>query len=185
MLDVTHIEYTPETSPLLAGENSIHGAVAANSYDQYVAGHYGQPVQEQRALANGKAVVDLSHYGIVTVTGSDRLSWLQTLTTQQTQGLQAPFSSEALFLDLRGRIEIATKIYEDGETTYLLTEPTMNATLVDWLTRMQFASRAEVIDRTGVLPLVAVVNEVTGLSAPVRYAPRPCISPGRFAYTQS
>src|SRR5699024_11945840 len=107
-------------SALRAGEHGIHGAVAADSYDQYVAGHYGQPIQEQRALVNGKAVVDLSHYGVVTITGSDRLSWLQTLTTQQTQGLQAPFSSEALFLDLRGRVDIATKIYEDGETTYLL-----------------------------------------------------------------
>lgn len=185
MLDVTHIEYTPETSPLLAGENSIHGAVAANSYDQYVAGHYGHPVQEQRALANGKAVVDLSHYGIVTVTGSDRLSWLQTLTTQQTQGLQAPFSSEALFLDLRGRIEIATKIYEDGETTYLLTEPTMNATLVDWLTRMQFAARVEVIDRTGELALVGATDEVPGLSDSVWVDPWPGISPGGFAYTEA
>src|SRR5699024_1822132 len=154
MLDVTHIEYTPETSPLLAGENSIHGAVAANSYDQYVAGPYGPPVQEQQALAHDKAVVDLSHCRNDTVTGSERQSWWRTLTTQQTQGLQAPFSSEALFLDLRGRIEIATKIYEDGETTYLLTEPTMNATLVDWLTRMQFASRVEVIDRTGELALL-------------------------------
>ena len=85
MLDVTHIEYTPATSPLLSGPDAIHGAVAADSVDQYVAGHYGQPAQEQRALAHGQAVVDLAHYGIVTITGSDRLSLLQTLTTQQVQ----------------------------------------------------------------------------------------------------
>lgn len=185
MLDVTHIEYIPETSPLLAGEHAIHGAVAADSFDQYVAGHYGQPVPEQRALAQGKAVVDLSHYGIVTITGSDRLSWLHTLTTQLTQGRQSPFSSEALFLDLRGRIEIATKVYDDGETTYLLTEPTMNATLVDWLTRMQFAARVEVTDRTGELALLGATDEVLGLAEPVWIDPWPGISPGGFAYTEA
>lgn len=185
MLDVTHIEYTPETSPLLAGEHAIHGAVAADSHDQYVAGHYGQPAQEQRALANGKAVVDLSHYGIVALAGSDRLSWLQTLTTQQLQDIPSPFSTEALFLDLRGRIEIATKVYDDGETTYLLTEPTMNASLVDWLTRMQFAARVEVTDRTGELALIGATEEVPGLDEPVWIDPWPGIAPGGFAYTET
>lgn len=185
MLDVTHIEYTPATSPLLEGENAIHGAVAADSYDQYVAGHYGQPAKEQRALANGKAVVDLSHYGVVTVTGPERLSWLHTLTTQQLQGMTAPLNTEALFLDLRGRVEIAVKIHDDGETAYLLTEPTMNATLVDWLTRMQFAARVEVADRTGELALIGATDEVPGLTAPVWIDPWPGVTPGGFAYTST
>lgn len=184
MLDVTHIEYTPATSPLLAGEHAIHGAVAAHSIDRYVAGHYGQPHQEQRALANGQALVDLSHYGIVTVTGSDRLSWLHTLTTQNLQGMPSPINTEALFLDLRGRIEIVVKIHDDGETAYLITEPTMNATLVDWLTRMQFAARVEVTDRTGDLALLGATDEIPGLEGPVWIDPWPGIAPGGFAYTQ-
>ncbi len=185
MLDVTHIEYTPQTSPLLAGEHAIHGAVAADSVDQYVAGHYGHPMQEQRALANGQAVVDLSHYGIITVTGPERLSWLHTLTTQQLQGMTSPLNTEALFLDLRGRIEIATKIHDDGETTYLLTEPTMNATLVDWLTRMQFAARVEVTDRTGQLALLGATAPVPGLDVPVWLDPWPGVTPGGYAYTEA
>ena len=185
MLDVTHIEYTPAISPLLAGEQAIHGAVAADSYDQYVAGHYGQPAHEQRALANGQAVVDLSHYGIVTVTGPERLSWLHTLTTQQLQGMASPLNTETLFLDLRGRIEIAVKVHDDGETAYLITEPTMNATLLDWLTRMQFAARVEVTDRTGELALLGATAEVPGLSAPVWIDPWPGVSPGGFAYTDT
>lgn len=185
MLDVTHIEYTPATSPLLAGEHAVHGAVAADSYDRYVAGHYGQPNQELRALANGEAVVDLSHYGMVTVTGTERLSWLNTLTTQQLLNVTAPVNTEALFLDLRGRVEIAVKIHDDGETTYLITEPTMNATLVDWLTRMQFAARVEVTDRTGELALLGATDEVPGLDAPVWIDPWPGVTPGGFAYTET
>ncbi len=182
MLDVTHIEYTPAISPLLAGDLAVHGAVAADSIDQYVAGHYGQPHQEQRALANGQAVVDLSHYGIVTVTGSDRLNLLHTLTTQNFQGMVSPINAEALFLDLRGRIEIAAKVHDDGETTFLITEPTMNATLADWLTRMQFASRVEVTDRTGELALLGATDDVPGLTGPLWIDPWPGVAVGGVAY---
>ncbi len=51
------------TSPFL----SLPGAVG-----EAVALHYGAPLQEQRALAEGNAVVGLSHRGIVTVSGPDR-----------------------------------------------------------------------------------------------------------------
>lgn len=183
MLDVTHIEYTPNASPLLTGDDAVHGAVAADGIDQYVAAHYGQPHQEQRALANGQGIVDLSHYGIVTVTGADRLTFLNTLTTQNFQGVTTPLNSEALFLDLRGRIELAVKIHDDGETAYLITEPTLNATLVDWLTRMQFASRVEVTDRTGQLAVLGATQEIPEIQSPVWIDPWPGVSPGGFAYT--
>ena len=96
----------------------------------------------------------------------------------------SPINAEALFLDLRGRVEIAAKIHDDGETAYLLTEPTMNATLADWLTRMQFASRVEVTDRTGELALLGTTDEIPGFEGPVWIDPWPGIAPGGYAYTQ-
>ena len=47
------------TSPLLAR----HGAVEGQGADAGVASHYGDPVREQRLLAEGLAAVDLSHRG--------------------------------------------------------------------------------------------------------------------------
>ena len=73
----------PGASPLLARP----GAVAAEGADAGVAWHYGDPMLEQRRLAEGVGVVDLSHRGVVTVTGPDRLSWLHSLTTQHLTGL--------------------------------------------------------------------------------------------------
>jgi tRNA-modifying protein YgfZ len=52
------------------------GAVEGEGADAGVAAHYGEPVREQRLLTEGLAAVDLSHRGVVTVTGPDRLSWL-------------------------------------------------------------------------------------------------------------
>ena len=67
------------TSPLLQAP----GAVPGEGLDAGVAAHYGDPMREQRILAEGLGVVDLSHRGVVTVTGPDRLSWLHSLTSQQ------------------------------------------------------------------------------------------------------
>jgi glycine cleavage system aminomethyltransferase T len=52
-------------SPLL----SLPGAVPAEGVDEGVAAHYGDLFREQRALADGTGFVDLSHRGVVTVSG--------------------------------------------------------------------------------------------------------------------
>ena len=132
------------TSPLL----SRRGAVAAAGPDTGVAAHYGEPMHEQRDLERARAVVDLSHLGVVTVSGSDRLSWLHTITSQHVSGLEAGQSTEALVLDPNGRIEIAAAALEDGERTWLITEATTTTALVDYLESMKFAMRVEVASRT-------------------------------------
>jgi hypothetical protein len=88
-------------SPLLARPGGVEGEGA----DAGVAAHYGDPLREQRLLAEGLAVVDLSHRGVVTVSGADRLTWLHSITTQQLTGLGARESREALVLSPKGHIE--------------------------------------------------------------------------------
>ncbi|MFM9877676.1 MAG: folate-binding protein, partial [Rhodoglobus sp.] len=54
--------------------------------------HYGNPLAEQRALAAGTAIVDLSDRAVISITGPDRLTWLDSLTSQSLAGL-APGAS--------------------------------------------------------------------------------------------
>ena len=49
--------------------------------DAGVPWHYGDPMREQREVDQGRGAVDLSHRGVLTVSGPDRLSWLHSLTT--------------------------------------------------------------------------------------------------------
>src|SRR5690625_6280272 len=83
------------------------GAVAAGGPDDGVAAHYGEPAHEQRALERGQALVDLSHLGVVTISDSDRLTWLHNITSQHLSDLEAGTSTELLVLDPNGRIQIA------------------------------------------------------------------------------
>ena len=52
-----------------------------------VAAHYGDPLREQRALAEGAGLVDRSDRDVLVVPGADRLSWLHSLTTQHLERL--------------------------------------------------------------------------------------------------
>ncbi|MDN3935024.1 folate-binding protein [Arthrobacter sp. YD4] len=129
-------------SPLL----SRPGAVEAAGPDAGVAAHYGEPLREQRALAAGTAVVDLSHRGVVTVTGPDRLSWLNTLSSQQVTALPPGRSTELLLLSVQGRIEFDARVVDDGATTWLIVEAAEAAPLAEWLNRMKFMLRVEIAD---------------------------------------
>ena len=131
-------------SPLL----SRRGAVAAAGADDGVAWHYGDPTAEQRALAQGGAVVDLSHRGVVRVTGPDRLSWLNSITSQDLTELAPRTSTETLVLSPQGHVEHAAGVVDDGASTWLLTEGSDAPALAAWLDRMRFMLRVEVTDVT-------------------------------------
>ena len=81
-------------------------------------------MREQRILEEGLGVVDLSNREVITVTGPDRLSWLHSLTTQHLLGLARPRESrEALILSPKGHVEHSLHLVDDGETTWITTEP--------------------------------------------------------------
>ncbi|GFZ78576.1 CAF17-like 4Fe-4S cluster assembly/insertion protein YgfZ [Nesterenkonia alkaliphila] len=154
--------------------------------DAGVPAHYGNPVQEQRALERGRAVTDLSHRCVVTVTGPDRLSWLSTLSSQQLTDLKPGDCSELLLLDISGRIEQAPAITDDGETAWLITEPSHGAALADWLDSMKFMLRVEITDRTeqyAVLGSTRPLPEDLPAVAPARWSdPWPAVAPGGESY---
>ncbi|AJT65229.1 CAF17-like 4Fe-4S cluster assembly/insertion protein YgfZ [Streptomyces chattanoogensis] len=131
-------------SPLL----SLPGAVPAEAPDEGVAAHYGDLFREQRTLADGSGFVDLSHRGVVTVSGPERLSWLHLLITQHVSELPPGRATEALILSAHGHIEHALYLVDDGETTWLHTEPGNQEALIAYLESMKFFYRVEVADRT-------------------------------------
>ena len=84
--------------------------------------HFGEPNQEQKALVAGNAWADLSHRGIISISGKDRLTWLHALTTQHVEKLEAGKWVEALILDAQGHVIDQLFLVDDGDTTWLHTE---------------------------------------------------------------
>ncbi|MCW2755504.1 MAG: hypothetical protein JWQ32_2915 [Marmoricola sp.] len=132
------------TSPLLA----LPGAVAGNGLDAPVAAHYGSFHGEQRVLVAGDGFVDLSHRGVVRISGPDRLGWLHSLTTQHLTALGPGQPTTALILSPQGHVEHALYGVDDGEAFIAHVEPGEATGLVEWLDRMRFMMRVQVEDVT-------------------------------------
>lgn len=168
------------TSPLLVRPGAVQGTGA----DSGVASHYGEPLREQRALSAGTAVVDLSQRGVVTVSGPDRLSWLNTLSSQHLAALPVGESTELLFLSVQGRIEFDARVVDDGATTWLLVEAAEAAPLAEWLNRMKFMLRVDVAD---VSPQWATIGSTAAVPDWADYIhwvdPWPELGAGGYAYS--
>ena len=123
-------------------------AVDGVAVDAGVAAHYGNPFAEQRSLAEGQAVVDLSHRAVLSISGADRLTWINSLTSQSVTDLGPGQSSETLLLDQTGRVEYAVRLLDDGVDLWLLLEREQAPGLFAWLSKMVFMLRVELRDRT-------------------------------------
>ncbi|RKS06065.1 hypothetical protein DFP74_1688 [Nocardiopsis sp. Huas11] len=130
------------TSPLL----STSGAVTAEHTDSGVAAHYGDPAHEGRAIERAAAWVDRSNRDVVRVSGHDRLNWLNDLTSQLTIGLAPGAGTESLVLDGRGHLRFHLSLVDDGESTWIHTEPGRGPDLAAFLDSMRFMLRVEVAD---------------------------------------
>jgi folate-binding protein YgfZ len=131
------------------------GAVPADPPDEGVAGHYGDPYAEQRRLEAGQALVDLSHRGVVRISGPDRLSWLHSLLSQHVADLQPGVPTQALVLSPQGHVEHHLHLVDDGEVVLAHVEPGTAPALVVFLQRMQFMLRVEVADVSAQYAVVA------------------------------
>lgn len=124
------------------------------SPDASIPWHYGDPFKEQRELVAQRGQVDLSNREVVTVSGPDRNSWLNSLTTQE---LLTPFkSTQSLILSPHGHIEHDLHVIDDGQITWLIVEPATSESLTEYLESMKFMLRVEISNRTSEFAVVGV-----------------------------
>jgi folate-binding protein YgfZ len=142
------------TSPLL----TTPGAVSADTPDTDVAAHYGDPSHEARAIERSSAWVDRSNRGVVRVSGPDRLGWLNDITSQLTRDLAPGVATEALVMDTRGHLRFHLSLVDDGEVTWVHTEPGVGPALAEFLDSMVFMLRVEVEDLSDSLSVLTVLG---------------------------
>ena len=124
----------------MTGFADLPGAVL----DDGVVAHYGEPMREQRHLLSGDAVVLLGDRIVIEVAGPERLSWLDSFTSQATTRLAPGESSELLILDPQGRVEHAAGIVDDGASAWLIVDTGDAEALLGWLKRMVFRSQVTI-----------------------------------------
>lgn len=146
--------------------------------------HVGEPLREQRLLAQGAAVAPLGDRAVLTVAGEDRLSWLDSLTSQALARLEPGASTELLVLDPHGHVEHAASVVDDGERTWLIVDRSHAEALLAWLVRMRFRLRVDPRDASDAYRVVggtaAAVADLA--AAAVWHDPWPGVATGGWAY---
>ena len=155
----------------------------------HVADHYGNPLVEQRELDAGRAVVDFSLAEVVSLTGSERLTWLDALCSQSLRGLLPGVTREALILSPEGRVEHRFFLVDDGETAWLLTDPGASTALLAWLEKMRFRADVTIALRTDDVTVLAwfgdaLTDTIRDTVAPLAVLtdPWPGVSEGGWSY---
>jgi tRNA-modifying protein YgfZ len=100
--------------------------------------HFGDPLGEQRAAETDAVLVDRSHRAVLNLTGSDRQSWLHSISTQHVSELPEGATTQNLSLDGQGRVEDHWVQTELAGTTHLDTEPWRGEPLLEYLRKMVF-----------------------------------------------
>jgi len=146
--------------------------------------HVGNPLSEQRALADGRAVAPLGDRAVLTVAGEDRLSWLESLCSQALVGRPAGESAELLILDPQGHVEHAASFVDDSERAWLIVDRADAEGLLAWLTRMRFRLRVDPQDVSESHVVVGGTSEAVAAlpSRAVWRDPWPAVTPGGWGY---
>jgi folate-binding protein YgfZ len=134
--------------------------------------HFGEPAQEQRALAEGKAWADLSHLSIIAVTGDDRIKWLHDLTTQHLLNIRAGDWLPAMILDHNGHVEYQFNLVDDGTTTFLVLDPSYAEGLLTYFLKMRFMLKVDARDASGEFSVLRAPGAATEIGGPYALVPR-------------
>lgn len=100
--------------------------------------HFSNPLTEQAKFVEGRGIAELDYLKVVTVAGPDRLSWLNSLLSQQLDKLQAGDSTEALLLNPQGRLELMVRVLASSDEVYLIIDGNSQEFFIDYLTKMKF-----------------------------------------------
>ncbi|SMY11735.1 YgfZ/GcvT domain-containing protein [Brevibacterium jeotgali] len=170
---------TPKNSLIFPRSSAVYGA---GEHAGEVA-HFGMPLREQRQLADGAAIADLSATRVFRFEGADRLTFLNTLTSQKVDALEPHVSTETLVLSPTGHIEGWLRLIDDGEVLWALSDVRTDEA-IDFLDRMRFMMRVEIIDVTDSFQAVGFIGAPPEelATAVVWNDPWPAIGAGSTSY---
>ena len=134
--------------------------------------HFGEPNKEQKELVSGNGWADLSHRGVISISGKDRLTWLHALTTQHLEKLTPGDWQEALILDTQGHIVEQLFLVDDGTTTWIHTEAQRREPLIEYLEKMKFMLDVQVKDQSNNYAVLRAAGAADNLGGPYALVPR-------------
>ena len=134
--------------------------------------HFGEPNQEQRALAVGNAWADLSHRAVISISGKDRTTWINDMMTQELLTLPTGEWTETLLLDAQGHIEQQLFLVDDGGSIWMHLDASKAPELITYLNKMKFMLDVDVQDRSDEFAVLRAPGAADKFGGPFALVPR-------------
>ena len=114
------------------------GATFESVADVTIPVSFGNDTTAIQAARQGVALVDLSHWGLLKISGDDRLRYLHNQSTNDFQKLKPGQGCDTVFVTSTARtIDLATA-YVTEDSVLLLVSPNRRQQLIEWLDRYIF-----------------------------------------------
>ena len=147
--------------------------------------HFGEPNNEQKALAKGDGWADLSHRAVISITGKDRLTWLHALTTQDLEKLQVATWVDALILDVQGHVIDQLFLVDDGQSTWIHLEKERVVPVIEYLNKMKFMLEVDVVDQSNNYAVLRAPGAADKFGGPYALVPRAELKDTTDAFNKS
>ncbi|TNF95917.1 MAG: folate-binding protein [Gammaproteobacteria bacterium] len=115
-------------------------------FDDGCVSHYGNPDQEYSIVLTGNILCDLSHYGVIAVSGEDATSFLHSQLINDINNLQASASQLNGYCNPKGRLIANFRVFNVNDTWYLRLPYELVDTLIKRLSMFVLRSNVELTD---------------------------------------
>ncbi|WP_009634084.1 YgfZ/GcvT domain-containing protein [Synechocystis sp. PCC 7509] len=133
-------------------------AAAGATFDSDIPVSFGNDSEALEAVQSGVAICDRTHWGVIEVTGGDRLRFLHNQSTNNFERLKSGEGCDTVFVTSTARtIDLVSAIVTD-DSVLLITSPNRYKYLLELLDRyIFFADKVEltdITDKTAIFSLI-------------------------------
>ena len=114
-----------------------------------IADHYGNPVEEHRAVRNAVGLIDLSHRGKIKVEGEDRTTFLHAMLSNDVKGLKKGEGFYAMMLNAQAHILADLYLYAFDDHFLIDCSASLTKKIIETLEKYIVMEKVTLKDRTG------------------------------------
>jgi glycine cleavage system T protein len=117
---------------------------------------FGNSTTEYAAVRSAVGFIDLSHRGLLQLTGADRVSFLQGMVSNDVKALKPGEGQYASVLNQQGKVLGDARVLCSENSLYLGLWEVIKDKIVEHLNRYLVADEVEIADRTDEYPVISL-----------------------------
>lgn len=134
----------------------LQQATGATFNEAEVPHTFGQDDAALAAAETGAVLLDRSHWGLLQISGEDRLRFLHNQTTNTFEQRQPGEGCDTVFVTSTARTMDLANVYVTADSLLILTSPGQDQRLFDWMDRYIFP--ADRVSLTNLTPTTAIFS---------------------------